>query len=89
MILGLSEHTVRCYLKSALHKLNAVSDAHAVSLDHPAGLFLMKLLTRLNGRIQHAIGTDYRLLRREPTHGDNNDSDNREPGSGELSSTDR
>ena len=43
MILGLSEHTVRCYLESARHKLNAVSNTHAVSLAHSAGLFLPRL----------------------------------------------
>lgn len=43
MILGLSEHTVRCYLESARHKLNAVSNTHAVSLAHCAGLFIPRL----------------------------------------------
>jgi DNA-binding CsgD family transcriptional regulator len=31
MILGLSEHTVRCYLKSARHKLGAANTTHAVN----------------------------------------------------------
>lgn len=31
MILGLSEHTVRCYLESARHKLGAANNAHAVN----------------------------------------------------------
>ncbi len=39
MILGLSQHTVRCYLESARHKLNAASNTHAVSIAHRAGLF--------------------------------------------------
>jgi DNA-binding CsgD family transcriptional regulator len=39
MILGLSEHTVRCYLESARSKLNAASNTHAVSIAHRAGLF--------------------------------------------------
>jgi DNA-binding CsgD family transcriptional regulator len=30
-ILGLSEHTVRCYLESARHKLGAVNNTHAVN----------------------------------------------------------
>lgn len=30
-ILGLSEHTVRCYLESARHKLGAANNTHAVS----------------------------------------------------------
>ncbi|MCB1469048.1 MAG: LuxR family transcriptional regulator [Rhizobiaceae bacterium] len=38
-ILGLSQHTVRCYLESARHKLNATSNTHAVSIAHKAGLF--------------------------------------------------
>lgn len=37
-ILGLSQHTVRCYLESARHKLNATSNTHAVSIAHKAGL---------------------------------------------------
>lgn len=40
MILGLSQHTVRCYLESARHKLNATSNTHAVSIAHRAGLLL-------------------------------------------------
>ncbi len=39
IILGLSEHTVRCYLESARHKLRATSNTHAVSLAHKADLF--------------------------------------------------
>ena len=39
-ILGLSQHTVRCYLESARHKLNAASNTHAVSIAHRAGLLL-------------------------------------------------
>lgn len=31
MILGLSEHTVRCYLESARHKLGAANNTHAVN----------------------------------------------------------
>jgi DNA-binding CsgD family transcriptional regulator len=31
MILGLSEHTVRCYLESARHKLGAANTTHAVN----------------------------------------------------------
>lgn len=31
MILGLSEHTVRCYLESARHKLGAANNSHAVN----------------------------------------------------------
>lgn len=42
-ILGISEHTVRCYLEAARHKLNAVSNTHAVSLAHSAGLFIPQL----------------------------------------------
>lgn len=37
-ILGLSQHTVRCYLESTRHKLNAASNTHAVSIAHRAGL---------------------------------------------------
>jgi DNA-binding CsgD family transcriptional regulator len=40
MILGLSPHTVRCYLESARHKLGASSNTHAVSLGHKSGLLL-------------------------------------------------
>lgn len=43
MILGLSQHTVRCYLESARHKLNATSNTHAVSIAHRAGLLLPPL----------------------------------------------
>ena len=39
VILGLSEHTVRCYLESARYKLNASSNTHAVSIAHRSGLF--------------------------------------------------
>ena len=38
VVLGLSPHTVRCYLESARHKLNASSNTHAVSLALKAGL---------------------------------------------------
>ena len=38
MILGLSLHTVRCYLESARHKLGASSNTHAVSLALKSGL---------------------------------------------------
>ena len=38
MILGLSLHTVRCYLESARHKLGASSNTHAVSLALQSGL---------------------------------------------------
>ncbi|WP_164891966.1 MULTISPECIES: LuxR family transcriptional regulator [unclassified Mesorhizobium] len=38
VILGLSPHTVRCYLESARHKLGASSNTHAVSLAHESGL---------------------------------------------------
>lgn len=37
-ILGLSEHTVKCYLESARHKLGASSNTHAVSLALKSGL---------------------------------------------------
>ncbi|RUV81789.1 LuxR family transcriptional regulator [Mesorhizobium sp. M5C.F.Ca.IN.020.14.1.1] len=40
VILGLSLHTVRCYLESARHKLGASSNTHAVSLAHESGLLL-------------------------------------------------
>lgn len=43
MILGLSQHTVRCYLESARHKLKATSNTHAVSIAHKAGLLLPPL----------------------------------------------
>ena len=42
-ILGISEHTVRCYLEAARNKLNAVSNTHAASLAHSAGLFIPRL----------------------------------------------
>jgi len=42
VILGLSPHTVRCYLESARHKLGASSNTHAVSLALKSGL-LFKL----------------------------------------------
>lgn len=38
MILGLSSHTVRCYLESARHKLGASSNTHAVSIALKTGL---------------------------------------------------
>jgi len=38
MILGLSLHTVRCYLESARHKLGASSDTHAVSIALKSGI---------------------------------------------------
>ncbi|MBN9310967.1 MAG: LuxR family transcriptional regulator [Devosia sp.] len=38
MILGLSPHTVRCYLESARHKLGASSNTHAVSIAFKSGL---------------------------------------------------
>ena len=38
MILGLSPHTVRCYLESARHKLGAASNTHAVSIALKTGL---------------------------------------------------
>lgn len=38
VILGLSQHTVRCYLESARHKLGASSNTHAVSLALKSGL---------------------------------------------------
>lgn len=38
MILGLSPHTVRCYLESARHKLGASSNTHAVSIVLKSGL---------------------------------------------------
>jgi len=37
MILGLSPHTVRCYLESARHKLGASSNTHAVSIALKSG----------------------------------------------------
>ena len=39
-ILGLSRHTVRCYLESARHKLGASSNTHAVSIALKGGLLL-------------------------------------------------
>lgn len=38
VILGISEHTVRCYLESARHKLNASSNTHAVSIAYRSGV---------------------------------------------------
>lgn len=38
VILGLSQHTIRCYLESARHKLGASSNTHAVSLALKSGL---------------------------------------------------
>jgi DNA-binding CsgD family transcriptional regulator len=38
MILGLSEHTVRCYLESARHKLGAANNSHAVNIAGKADL---------------------------------------------------
>lgn len=38
VILGLSEHTVRCYLESARHKLGAANTTHAVSKAGKASL---------------------------------------------------
>jgi DNA-binding CsgD family transcriptional regulator len=38
MILGLSEHTVRCYLESARHKLRAANTTHAVNKAGKANL---------------------------------------------------
>lgn len=38
MILGLSPHTVKCYLESARHKLGASSNTHAVSIALKSGL---------------------------------------------------
>jgi len=40
MILGLSSHTVRCYLESARHKLGASSNTHAVSIALKSGLLV-------------------------------------------------
>ena len=40
VILGLSLHTVRCYLESARHKLRASSNTHAVAKAAKAGLLL-------------------------------------------------
>lgn len=40
MILGLSEHTVRCYLESARHKLRAANTTHAVIKAIRANLLL-------------------------------------------------
>ncbi|WAP66798.1 LuxR C-terminal-related transcriptional regulator [Jiella pelagia] len=42
-ILGLSQHTVRCYLESARHKLDAISNTHAVSIAHRTGLLFQTL----------------------------------------------
>ena len=39
-ILGLSLHTVRCYLESARHKLSASSNTHAVSIALTSGLLV-------------------------------------------------
>lgn len=38
IILGLSSHTVRCYLESARHRLGASSNTHAVSIALKSGL---------------------------------------------------
>lgn len=38
IILGLSAHTVKCYLESARHKLGASSNTHAVALALKAGM---------------------------------------------------
>lgn len=38
IILGLSEHTVRCYLESARHKLGAANNSHAVNKAGKASL---------------------------------------------------
>ena len=38
IILGLSEHTVRCYLESARHKLGAANNTHAVNKAGKASL---------------------------------------------------
>lgn len=38
VILGLSEHTVRCYLESARHKLGAANNTHAVNKASKANL---------------------------------------------------
>lgn len=40
VILGLSQNTVRCYLESARHKLNATSNTHAVSIAHRLGMLV-------------------------------------------------
>ncbi|MGE3719998.1 MAG: LuxR family transcriptional regulator [Bauldia sp.] len=40
VILGLSEHTVRCYLESARHKLGAANNSHAVNIAGRAALLL-------------------------------------------------
>jgi DNA-binding CsgD family transcriptional regulator len=40
VILGLSPHTVRCYLESARHKLGASSNTHAVSIALKSGLLI-------------------------------------------------
>lgn len=39
VILGLSEHTVRCYLESARHRLGAANNTHAVNKAGKANLF--------------------------------------------------
>ncbi|WP_162787279.1 LuxR family transcriptional regulator [Notoacmeibacter marinus] len=43
VILDLSQHTVRCYLESARHKLKATSNTHAVSIAHTVGLLFPHL----------------------------------------------
>ncbi|WP_454011605.1 helix-turn-helix domain-containing protein [Aquamicrobium terrae] len=43
VILGLSEHTVRCYLESARHKLNASSNTHAISIAYRSGVLFPPL----------------------------------------------
>ena len=40
VILGISQHTVRCYLESARHKLKATSNTHAVSIAYRTGLLV-------------------------------------------------
>ncbi|MGX9181982.1 helix-turn-helix domain-containing protein [Mesorhizobium sp. BHbdii] len=43
MILGLSEHTVRCYLESARYKLQATGNTHAVAKAIKSDLFGLPL----------------------------------------------
>lgn len=43
VILGITERTVRCYLESVRHKLNASSNTHAVSIAYRSGVLFPPL----------------------------------------------
>lgn len=61
MILGLSEHTVRCYLESARHKLGAANNTHAVNKAGKASLLTnlpqIRQFHRVSTRRQRACET--------------------------------